>query len=81
MKPISEVFDFNTNIQFGDASRVFYNTLYTSKLTQEEDNEIQVQIECAIIKRIKCLFEETQYSVSEDRSTDAMNQARKEFSF
>jgi hypothetical protein len=29
----------NTNIQIGDASQVFYSTLYTSKSMQEEDNE------------------------------------------
>jgi hypothetical protein len=29
-KPISEVFNFNTNIQIGDALQVFYSTLYTS---------------------------------------------------
>jgi hypothetical protein len=57
-KPISEVFNFNTNILIGDASQVFYITLYTSKLTQEEDSKKQIQIECAIIKRIKHLLEE-----------------------
>jgi hypothetical protein len=56
--PISEVFNFNTNIQFGDASQVFYSTLYTSKSTQEEDSKKQVQIGRAVIKRIKRLLEE-----------------------
>ena len=32
-KPISEVFNFNTNIQIGDASQVFYSTLYTHQKT------------------------------------------------
>jgi hypothetical protein len=80
-KLISEVFNFNTNIQIGDASQVFYSTLHTSKSAQEEDSEKQIQIGHAIIKRIKCLLEETQHSISEDQSTDAMNQARKEPSF
>ncbi len=44
---------FNTNIQRGDASQVFYSTLYTSKSTQDEDSENQIRIRCAIIKRIK----------------------------
>ena len=30
-KPISEVFNFNTNIEIGDALQVFYSTVYTSK--------------------------------------------------
>jgi hypothetical protein len=55
--------------------------LYTSKLTQEEVSKKQVQIGRAVIKRIKRLLEEKQHSVSEDQSTDAMNQARKEPSF
>jgi hypothetical protein len=38
-KPISEVFNFNTNVQIGDASQVFYSTLYTSKSTQDEDSK------------------------------------------
>ncbi len=80
-KPISEVFNFNTNIQIGDASQVFYSTLYTSTLIQEEDSKKQVQIGRAVIKRIKCLLEEIQHSVRKDQSTDAMNQARKEPSF
>jgi hypothetical protein len=41
-KPISEVFNFKTNIQNGDASQVFYSTLYISKSTQEEDSEKQI---------------------------------------
>jgi hypothetical protein len=32
--PISHVLNCNTNIQIGDASQVFYSTLYTSKSTQ-----------------------------------------------
>jgi hypothetical protein len=43
-KTISEVFNFNTNIQIGDASQVFYSTLYTSKSTQDEDSEKQIRI-------------------------------------
>ncbi len=39
---ILNVFNFNTNIQIGDVSQVFYSTLYTSKSTQEEDSEKQL---------------------------------------
>ncbi len=38
-KPMSEVFNFNNNIQIGDASQVFYSTLYTSKSTQDKDSK------------------------------------------
>ena len=52
-KTISDVFNFNTNIQIGDTSQVFYSTLYTSKSTQDEDSEKQIRIGRAVIKRIK----------------------------
>jgi hypothetical protein len=51
-KPISEVFNFNTKIQIGNASQVFYSTLYTSKSTQDKDSKKQIQIGRAVIKRI-----------------------------
>ncbi len=35
---------------------MFYSTLYTSKSTQEEDSEKQLQIGCAVIKRIQRLL-------------------------
>jgi hypothetical protein len=59
-KPISEVFNFNTNIQIRDALQVFYSTLYTSKSTQDEDSKKQLRIECAVIRRIKHLLDENQ---------------------
>ncbi len=59
-KPISEVLNFNTNIQIGDASQVLNSTLYTSKSTQDEDSEKQLRIGCAVIKRMKRLLEENQ---------------------
>ncbi len=62
-KPISEVFNFNTNIQIGDALQVFYIFLYTRKSTQDEDSEKQLHIGHAVIKRIKRLLEENQTSV------------------
>ncbi len=52
-KPISEVFNFNTNIQIGNASQIFYSTLYTSKSTQDEDSKKQIRIGHAVIKGIK----------------------------
>ncbi len=50
--------NFNTNVQIGDTLQIFYSTLYTSKLTQEEDSEKQIHIGCAVIKRIKRLLDE-----------------------
>ncbi len=52
-KPISEVFNFNANIQIGDASQVFYSTLYRSKSTQDKDSDKQIRIGRAVIKRIR----------------------------
>ncbi len=77
----------NNNIQIGDASQVFYSTLYTSKSTQEEDSEKQLWIRCAVITRIKrVLDEKNQRSsasncISENTSTNAIPQARIEPSF
>jgi hypothetical protein len=76
--PILNVFNFNINIHIGDVSQVFYSTLYTSKSTQEEDSEKQLQIGCAVIKRIKRILEETS---SRESSNDGCNQARLEPSF
>ncbi len=59
-KPISEVFNFNTNIQIGDALQVFYSTLYTSKSTQDVDSEKQLRMGHAVIKRIKLLLDQNQ---------------------
>jgi hypothetical protein len=52
-KPISEDFNFNTNIQIGDASQVFYSSWYTSKSTRDKDSKKQIRIGRAVIKRIK----------------------------
>lgn len=59
-KAISDVFNFNTNIQIGDSSQVFYSTLYTSKSTQEEDGEKQLRIGRTVIKRIKRVLHDKQ---------------------
>jgi hypothetical protein len=53
---ILNVFNCSTNIQIGNVSQVFYSTLYTSKSTQEEDSEKQLQIERAVKKRIQRLL-------------------------
>ncbi len=53
---ILNVFNFNTNIQIGDVSQVFYSTLYTSKSKQEEDSDKQLWIGRAVIKRIQRLI-------------------------
>jgi len=43
-KAISDDFNFNTNIYIGDASQVFYSTLYTSKSTQDKDSENKLEL-------------------------------------
>ncbi len=69
-KPISEVFNFNNNIQIGDASQVFYSTLYTSKSTQDEDSEKQLRIGRAVIIRMKRLLEENQTNGCDQASSE-----------
>jgi hypothetical protein len=59
-KPISEVFNFNTNIQIRDASQIFYSTLYTSKSTQDEDSKKQIRIGRAVITWIKQVLHDNQ---------------------
>ena len=51
-KPISDVFNCNTNIQIGDRSQVFYSTLYCGKSTQKEDSERQQRISDSINRRL-----------------------------
>jgi hypothetical protein len=76
-----------TIYKIGDASQVFYSTLYTSKSTQEEDSKKQLQIGHAVIKSIKwVLDEQNQHSSasncnSENTSTNAIPQAQIEPSF
>ncbi len=69
---ILNVFNFNTNIQIGDVSQVFYSTSYTGKSTQEEDSEKQLQIGRDVIKRMKRLLEESTFR---ETSSDDCNHA------
>ena len=75
---ISYILNCNNNIQIGDASQVFYSTLYTSKSTQEEDSEKQLRIGRAVIKRIKRVLDEKNQSSTtskcnnEDTTTNAI---------
>ena len=41
---LSKVLNCNTNVQIGDASQVYYSTLYTGKNNQKEDRERQERI-------------------------------------
>ncbi len=75
---ILNVFNFNTNIQIGNVSQVFYSTLYTSKSTQEEDSDKQLQIGHAVIKRIQRLLDDQGLR---DTSKERCNQDRLETSF
>jgi hypothetical protein len=62
---ISNVLNCNTNIQIGDASQVFYTTMYTCKSTQKEDNKKQIQMGRDVIKRMKRVLEGTPNTISE----------------
>jgi hypothetical protein len=75
---ILNVFNCNTNIQIGNVSQVFYSTLYTSKATQEEDSEKQLQIGRAVIKRIQRLLNDQSLG---DTSKEQCNQVTSETSF
>lgn len=51
-KPISEVFNCNTNIRVGDRSQIYYSTLYCNKSTQKEDAERVQRINNWTYKRL-----------------------------
>ena len=84
---ISYILNCNNNIQIGDASQVFYSTLYTSKSTQEEDSEKQLRIGRAVIKRIKRVLDDNKQSSTtsncnnENTTTNAIPVAQIEPSF
>jgi hypothetical protein len=69
-KPISEVFNFNTNIQIGDVMQVFYSTLYTSKSTQGEGSKKQLRIGRAVVKRIMRLLDENQTNGCDETTSE-----------
>ena len=50
--PVSECLNCNTNVQTGDRSHTFYNTLYTSKNTQADDCEPRDIIAGQLIRRL-----------------------------
>jgi len=54
-KPISTIFNCNSNVIIGDPSNTFYLTLYGSKSTQKEDKEKNERIMKALIRRLKRL--------------------------
>jgi hypothetical protein len=49
---VSEVLNFNSNIQIRDPTHVFYSTLYISKSTQEDDSNRQKRIAMTIVRRL-----------------------------
>jgi len=49
---LSKVLNCNTNVQIGDASQVYYSTLYTGKNNQKEDRERQERITNTINRRL-----------------------------
>ncbi len=55
---LQELLNCNTNVQIGDPTQVYYNTLYNSKSTQAEDAEQQRRVGNAINKRLLRIQEE-----------------------
>ena len=49
---MTDVLNCNTNVKIGDASQVYYSTLYTGKSTQEEDIEQQQRVVSATIQML-----------------------------
>jgi len=54
-KPISTIFNCNSNVIIGDASNTFYLTCYGSKSTQKEDKEKKERIMKKLIRRLRRL--------------------------
>ena len=68
---ISYILNCNNNVQIGDASQVFYSTLYTSKSTQEEDSERTKRIAETIIRRLICIQDEVRQGLRDDHEDDS----------
>ncbi len=49
---LSEIFNFNTNVQLGDLFHMYYITLYNLKSTQEEDSEKSRRVAQTITRRL-----------------------------
>ena len=60
---LQEIFNCNTNVQIGDPTQVYYNTLYNSKSTQAEDAEQQRRIGATICRRLLRIQEEIDLGV------------------
>ncbi len=75
---ILNIFNFNTNIQIDNVLQALYSTLHSSKSTQEEDSDKQLQIGRAVIKRIQRLLDDQGLR---DTSKERCNQDRSETSF
>ena len=71
-KPISSIFNCNSNVIIGDASNTFYLTCYGSKSTQKEDKEKNERIMKKLIRRLRRLQMDRERSgiVSADEPSD-----------
>lgn len=68
---IQEVLNCNTNVQIGDPTQVYYNTLYNSKSTQAEDAEKQRRVGNTITRRLLRIQEEIEMGArDEEEETD-----------
>ena len=50
---VSGVFGYNSNIQIGDVAHIYYNTLYGSKSTQDDDTKDFIKVCNVICRRIQ----------------------------
>ena len=65
---LTEVFGANSNLQVGNPAHLFYNTLYTSKNSQNEDQSRYNVIATSIIRRIVRLHQDAR--IQQDGSQD-----------
>lgn len=69
---MQEVLNCNTNVQIGDPTQIYYNTLYNSKSTQADDAERQRRVGNTISRRLLRIQEEIELGVR-DPTTHADN--------
>ena len=50
---MSGTFGYNSNIQIGDVAHIYYNTIYGSKSTQDEDTKDFIKVCNVICRRIQ----------------------------
>ena len=67
---MQEVLNCNTNVQIGDPTQIYYNTLYNSKSTQAEDAERQRRVGNTINRRLLRIQEEIALGIRDPATHD-----------